>query len=138
MTDIFTWFKFVFAFICGGLRYIFGGLDALLEILIILMAIDYITGVCAAIYKKELCSRTGFNGILRKASILCIVACAHLIGNAMGASEIRSAVIGFYIANESISIVENAISLGVPMPKKFVDILIKFKETEEKTDDLQI
>ena len=56
----------------------------------------------------------------------------------MGASEIRSAVIGFYIANESISIVENAISLGVPMPKKFVDILIQFKETEEKTDDLQI
>ncbi len=94
--------------------------------------------MCAAIYKKELCSRTGFNGILKKVSVLCIVACAHLIGNAMGTGEIRSAVIGFYIANEAISIVENAISLGVPMPKKFVDILIKFKETEEKTDGLQI
>ncbi len=54
MTDIFTWFKFVFAFICGGLAYIFGGLDALLEILIIMMAIDYITGVCCNLQKRTL------------------------------------------------------------------------------------
>lgn len=136
MTDIFTWIKLIFAGICGGLTYVFGGLDAVLKILIIMMAIDYITGVCTAIYRKELCSRTGFNGILKKAAILCIVACAHMLGNAMGVAEIRSAVIGFYIANEGISIVENAASLGVPMPQKLIDILSNFKETEANTDDL--
>ncbi len=136
MSDIIIWIKLIFAGICGGLTYIFGGLDAVLKILIILMAIDYITGVCAAIYRKELCSRTGFNGILKKAAILCIVACAHMIGAIMNVAEIRSAVIGFYIANEGISIVENAVSLGVPMPQKLIDILNKFKETEANVNDL--
>ncbi|MBQ6998304.1 MAG: phage holin family protein [Clostridia bacterium] len=136
MSDIIIWIKLIFAGICGGLTYIFGGLDAVLKILIIMMAIDYITGVCVAIYRKELCSRTGFNGILKKAAILCIVACAHMIGEIMNVAEIRSAVIGFYIANEGISIVENAASLGVPMPQKLIDILNKFKETEENANDL--
>lgn len=136
MTDIITWVKLAFAGICGLFAYIFGGLDAMLKILITMMVIDYLTGISAAIYKKELCSRTGFNGILKKAAILCIVACSHLLGNMMGASEIRHAVIGFYIANEGISIVENTADLGVPMPKKIIEILKKFKEAEEDKDDL--
>ena len=138
MTDFITWIKLVFAGILGGITYIFGGMDTVLKILIIMMAIDYITGVSAAICRKELCSSTGFNGRLKKAAILCIVACSHLLGNILGMAEIRSAVIGFYIANESISIAENSISLGVPMPKKFIDILNKFKESEERNDDLQL
>ncbi len=136
MTDVFTWIKLIFAGLCSLLAYIFGGLDAFLKILIIMMAIDYITGVCTAVYRKELCSRKGFNGILKKAAILCIVACAHLIGYITDTSEVRSAVIGFYIANEGISIIENAAALGVPMPKKLIDILDKFKETEENADDV--
>ncbi len=66
MTDIFTWIKLAFAGVCGGIAYIFGGLDSMLRILIIMMIIDYITGVSAAIYRKDLCSRTGFNGILKR------------------------------------------------------------------------
>lgn len=137
MTDFITWIKLAFAGICGGLTYIFGGLDTVLRVLIIMIVIDYITGVSAAICRRELCSEAGFNGILKKAAILCIVACSHLLGKAMGVSEIRSAVIGFYIANEGISIVENSADLGVPMPRKFIAILNKFKESEEHDDDLQ-
>lgn len=133
MTDIITWVKLVFAGLCGMFSYIFGGLDAMLKILITMMVIDYLTGISAAVYRKELCSRTGFNGILKKATILCIVACGHLLGDMMGATEIRHTVIGFYIANEGISIIENAADLGVPMPQKVIDILNKFKE--RKNDD---
>lgn len=136
MTDIIMWVKIAFAGICGWLGYIFGGLDAMLKILITMIVIDYITGVCAAVYRKDLCSRTGFNGILKKLAILCVVACAHLLGDMMGATEIRTAVIGFYIANEGISIVENAVDLGVPMPKRLIDILNKFKEGDDDEDDL--
>ena len=137
MNDIITWIKLAFAGICSGLTYIFGGMDALLSVLLTMIVIDYITGISAAIYRKELCSSTGFNGILRKATILCIVACSHMIGQTMEIQEIRSAVIGFYIANEGISIVENAADLGVPMPEKLIYILKKFKEKEDTDNDIQ-
>ena len=136
MTDIFTWVKICVAGICGMFTYIFGGMDTVLQVLVILMVIDYITGVSAAICKKVLSSHTGFTGIMKKITILCVVACAHLLGNAMCIGEIRSAVIGFYIANESISIVENSADMGIPMPKKLIAILKKFKEQEDETDDL--
>lgn len=130
MTDTITWVKVAFAGICGILSYIFGGMDAMLKILIAMMVTDYITGISAAIYQKTLCSRTGCNGILRKAGILCVVACGHMLGVAMGVSEIRSAVIGFYIANEAISITENAAELGVPMPKRLIDVLEKINKDD--------
>ena len=134
MNDIITWIKLAFAGICSGISYIFGGIDGLMSVLLIMIVIDYLTGISAAIYRRELCSRTGFNGILRKAAILCIVACSHALGQAMDIPEIRSAVIGFYIANEGISIMENAADLGVPMPDKLVFILKKFKEKEDEDD----
>ena len=134
MTNIITWVKLAFAGLCGVFSYIFGELDAMLKILIAMMVIDYLTGVSAAIYRKELCSRTGYNGILKKAVILCIVASGHLLGQMMGASEIRNIVIGFYIANEGISIIENAADLGVPMPGKIIDILNKFRERNDDGD----
>lgn len=132
MTNILTWIKIAFAAICSVASYAFGGFDAVLKILLIMCVIDYITGVCAAVFKKTLSSRTGFNGILKKAVILCVVACAHLIGDALGVEQIRSAVIGFYIANEGISIVENAARLGVPMPQKLISILKQLKDKEEQ------
>ena len=134
MTDIITWVKIAFAGLCGVFSYIFGGFDTMLKILIAMMVIDYLTGISAAVYRKELCSRTGFNGLLKKAVILCIVACGHLLGDMMGVSEIRYTVIGFYIANEGISIIENAADLGVPLPQKIIDILDKIKEEEDDND----
>ena len=136
MTDILTWVKIAFAGVFGAISFLFGGFDTVAQILVVMMVIDYATGICAAICRKDLCSRTGYMGIMKKAAILCIVACSHLLGKFMGVAEIRSAVIGFYIANESISIVENTSDMGVPMPKKFIYILKKFKDMEDGENDL--
>ncbi len=137
MTNIITWIKLGCAAVCSGLTYVLGGFDTMLTILLIMAVIDYITGVSAAVVHKNLSSKTGFNGILKKIAILCVIACAHLLGQTLGIEQIRGAVLGFYIANEGISIVENAAALGVPLPKKFTDILKQLKSKEEEDDDIQ-
>lgn len=136
MTNVITWVKIGTATVCSALSYMMGGFDALLQVLLVLSVIDYITGVSAAVATKTLSSKTGFIGILKKLAILCVVACAHLLGQTLGLAQIRSAVIGFYIANEGISIAENSASLGVPLPKKLMEILNQLKDKEENEDDL--
>ena len=77
--------------------------------------------------KKKLSSRIGFRGIGKKALIILIVGSVNLLGNAMGIDELRYIVISFYLANEGISIVENASGVGVPIPQKILDILDQIK-----------
>lgn len=134
MTNLITWIKIGVAALCSGLSFVVGGFDALLQALLVMSVIDYITGVSAALATKTLSSKTGFAGILKKIAILCVVACAHLLGQTLGIPQIRSAVIGFYIANEGISIAENSAALGVPLPKKFMEVLSQLKDKEDKDD----
>jgi len=121
--------KYVFQVIVGGigsaLTYLFGGVSALLGILLAFVVTDYITGVLAAGSKGELNSAIGFKGIGRKIGIFVLVAIAHLVDRALGdGTLIRDAAIFFYIANELLSIIENAGVLGVPIP----DILLRAVE----------
>ena len=113
---------------CSILHYLFGAFDALLIALIAIVTFDYITGVLAAIYEKRLSSATGFRGILKKVAILMVVAVAHIIGQIVGADWMRSFVIGFYLANESISILENAGKMNVGIPQKLLDVLEQLKK----------
>jgi len=137
MNSVFTWIKLGCASVCGVAAYVFGGFDTILKILLIMCVIDYLTGVSAAIVHKNLSSKAGFNGILKKIAILCIVAVAHLLGGTLGLDQIRSAVIGFYIATEGISIMENAAALGVKMPK-LIAILKQLKDREDEENDIQL
>lgn len=107
--------------------YIFGGVDLAFGILLALISIDYATGVIAAVVNKNLSSEIGYKGIFKKIGILVVVCLAHLIGTYLG-FEVRSWVIGYYIANEGISILENTSRLGVPYPSKIIDILSQLKE----------
>lgn len=138
MSNIFTWTKLACAAAASAISYVFGGMDTLLGVLLIMAVIDYLTGVSAAVVKKNLSSKTGFYGILKKIAVLCVIACANLLGASLGIEQIRDAVIGFYIANEGISILENAAALGVPLPKKLTDILKQLKSKEEEDDDIQL
>jgi toxin secretion/phage lysis holin len=98
--------------------YLFGGYDAILQALIALVVLDYITGVLAAYYEQKLNSEVGFKGIAKKICIFMLVAMATLLDSSSGLSEpiLRTAVIMFFIANEGLSILENSGRLGVPLP----------------------
>lgn len=102
-------------------------------VLLFLMTIDYISGVLVGIAKKSISSYKGARGILKKFGILLVVATCFVIDNWI----IKSAVIfpvvtAFYISNESISICENAAKLGVPIPKKILEILAQLKGSDKK------
>ncbi len=128
--------KAIFAAIGASIGYVFGDWDGFILALIIFIVIDYVTGVICAVCNKQLSSEIGFKGILKKIFILLMVGVANILDGIMGLGGIiRSAVIFFYIANEGISIVENAAALGLPVPEKIKDILEQLKEEDDNNDD---
>lgn len=127
----------VSAFLAGMASFLWGGVDGLLYALIAFMVLDYITGVLVAIAKHELSSEIGFKGIAKKVLIMALVAVGHILDAYVlgGGAFCRSAVIGFYIANEGISILENAGELGIPLPKKLIAVLKQLKSKDDETED---
>lgn len=117
---ILTVFGCIGAAIAGG----FGGWSAGLTTLLIFMAIDYATGlVVAGVFhaspKSEtgaLESRAGWKGLVRKGMTLLIVLIACRLDVMLGVNYIRDAVVIAFVVNETLSIVENAGLMGVPIP----------------------
>lgn len=132
MDKIFQTVSATLGAICG---FIFGNLTGAAIALIAFMAIDYASGVLVGISKKELSSEVGFKGICKKVLILALVGVANIIDvQVIGSGTmLRTATIFFYLANEGISILENAANLGLPVPKKIKEILIQIKD--ESDDD---
>ena len=114
--------------------YVFGGVDVAFKCLIVIMIIDYVTGVMANILNLD--SKVGFKGIAKKVMILALVAVGAQVDKAMGTDGYicRTLVTMFYIANESLSIVENSAKMGLPLPKKLIDCLEKLKGNEESEE----
>ena len=121
---------------------LFGGWSASLTTLLLFMIADYITGlVVAAVFKKSpktksgsLESKAGFKGLCRKGMMLLFVLVAYRLDLIIGTDYIRNAVIIAFIANELISITENAGLMGVPLPAVItnaIDILTKKSEESE-------
>ena len=102
--------------------------------LIAFVVIDYITGVMCAIADKSLSSAIGFKGICRKVLIFALVGVGHILDTQVigNGSVTRTAVIFFYISNEGVSIIENAVHLGLPVPQKLKDVLEQLHERGEK------
>lgn len=112
--------------------YLLGGFDIALQSLLIVMIVDYLTGIVSAIYNKELSSKIGFKGILKKFSYLCVVALSVVIDNLTGQSGlIRTLVIYFFVANDGLSIIENMAEMGVKLPQKLIDSLEQIKKKGE-------
>lgn len=113
--------------------YLLGGVDIALKSLLIIICIDYLTGVLSAIYNKKLNSKIGFKGILKKFSYFCIIALSVLIDEVLGQTGvIRSLVIYFFVANDGISILENVGEMGIPLPQKLVEVLEQLKNKSNK------
>ena len=121
------------------LGFVLGGLDGLLTALIVLMIIDYVTGIMCAIVDRKLSSAIGFKGIFKKVFIMMLVAVAniidvHVVGNG---SALRGATVCFYLSNEGLSILENAVHLGLPVPERLKEILTQLHEREKKDSNLE-
>lgn len=127
-----VWIKTVGAAITGLASCVFGGFDALIVALIVCMVIDYLTGILAALYRGTLNSKTGFKGIFKKVAILSVVAVSYVVGHAVGHDSVRDMVIGFYIVNEAISILENARRMDVPQSEKFKSVLEQLQNSKER------
>ena len=132
-------------FVCGGsiglMAWFLGGRDGFLMVLLAFMVIDQLSGLAAGWKEHKLSSDTGFTGLLRKGIILAFVGMAHLMdtyifkNTAIGNAEaIRSGVCMFYIANEGISIFENAERLGIPVPAFIRDRLDNIKKFSGKKE----
>ena len=118
----------------GWLGYFVGGIDGMMIALIVLMVLDYITGVMCAVMDKKLSSAVGFKGICKKVLILMLVGVAniidvHVVGNG---SALRGAVICFYLSNEGLSLLENAAYIGLPVPERLKEVLSQLHRREEK------
>lgn len=118
----------------GAAAAALGGWDAAMQLLIIAMVVDYMTGVAvAAVWHKSaksengaLESRAGFKGLIRKGCIIALVLVAHYMDLAIGTQYIRDALVIGFAANEIISILENLSLMGVQYPeiiKRALDIM---------------
>lgn len=127
--------------VVGGLvAMAFGGWSDALITLIIFMSVDYVTGlIVAGIFKKSkksengaLESRAGFKGLCRKGVALLIVLVAVRLDLVMQTTYIKDAVIIAFIVNESISIIENAGLMGIPIPSVIAKAIDVLKNESEK------
>ncbi|NMD37638.1 MAG: phage holin family protein [Christensenellaceae bacterium] len=115
----------------GAISGLFGGCDALLNVLLGCIVIDYISGMLVALYGKsnktddgKLSSIAGAKGLAKKAMIMLSVILAYMLDTAIGANTaFRNATILFYVANEALSFLENLNAMGIPFPQKIKSIL---------------
>ena len=141
MNECKTVFCTAVGLIGGAVAAAFGGWNAAMMTLIALMAVDYLTGLMVAgIFHKSpksesgaLESKAGWKGLCRKGVTLLVVLVAAQLDRAIGTGFIRDAAVIGYIANETLSIIEHAGLMGVPVPnavKKGIELLKK-KEDED-------
>lgn len=125
------------AAILGGLAgLVFGDSIGLLVTLFWMAIIDYGTGIAAGYTEGTLSSKVGFKGIAKKVMIFVMVALAHQVDSALGTKNMfRDATIVFYMANELLSIFENAGRMGVPVPEQLTQAVEVLKGRSKKGED---
>lgn len=122
--------EYIFSLINSIFAYLFGGIDTLITTLIIFIVLDYITGVCKGIYRKELNSKKGLKGIIKKIGYLFIIILASLFDKITNNTDgtIRTITIYFFISNEAISILKNWALMDLPLPKKLLNVFKNLTE----------
>ena len=122
-------FNFFTSTVLTTVLYFLGGWDMALKTLLIIIALDYLTGVCDALANKKINSKIGAKGIIKKVGYLIIVAVSVQLDQIVGdTGAIRNLVIYFFVANEGISILENWGSMGLPLPEKVMEVLEQLKK----------
>ncbi len=130
MEKLFNWISIVFGAAGGVLSYWLGGWDVLLKTIVFLAIADYITGWIKGIYTKQLSSEIGFKGLLKKIVMFIVIAVSFVIQGLIGGTiPLREVVIMFYIANEGLSLLENA-AVFTPIPDKLKNVLLQLRDKD--------
>ena len=126
-------FKQIMAAVCTLISFLFGDMEGMLIALIALIILDYISGVIAAAVEKRLSSEVGAKGIAKKIFMLLIVALANIVDTSVigDGHVLKTVTVVFYICNECISLIENAGRIGVPVPKKLLDVLEQLRDKDK-------
>ncbi|KAA8973613.1 phage holin family protein [Streptococcus agalactiae] len=133
MKELWNMCQLAFTAVGGWLGYFLGGCDGLIIALVLFVVIDYITGVMCAVVDRKLSSAVGFKGIFRKMLIFMLVGIANIIDVQVikSGSVLRTAVVFFYLSNEGLSLIENSVHLGLPIPEKLKAVLKQLNDKEE-------
>lgn len=139
--------KAALATIIGGLTAYMHQIFVPIVMLVMVMLLDWISGLSAAWYTKTLNSSIGVRGIMKKVGYLFLVCCAGVV-DWLIYSGLRKVGIsldfGFcfglivtiwLIINELISILENLATMDVPMPKFLVNTVKHLKDVVEHKGD---
>lgn len=134
MDKILEYLKYAVATLGTVITWFLGTWDTAIMVLVAFMVVDYVTGVIKGWYTKELSGDVGLKGIARKFLILLVLMVAVLLDRLLntGTWVFRTLACYFYIANEGISILENVVVLGLPVPNKLKEALIQLKDSKDK------
>ena len=139
MKTIWAWILTAFAAAGGWLGWTLGGVDGFLYALIAFVVADYATGVMRAVLEKRLSSAIGARGIFKKVVIFILVAIGHTLDTRLlgAGAAIRTAIIYFFIANEGVSLLENASAIGLPVPEKLKEVLLQLHSKSDDNGDAE-
>lgn len=109
----------------GGLAsFLWGGFPFTMQMLVYFAVIDYVTGMYSAFITHTLSSSTGFRGVFKKIFMFSICSLAYWLDLLTSAGGVLFNVVVFwYIGNEGLSILENAIESGIKVPDKLKDAI---------------
>lgn len=122
------------AWLCWAL----GGWDAALQMMFLVMGLDLLGGLLVAFHGRSPKTPLGgfhsaafFQGLTRKLMMLALVMLATALDRALDAGNVsRLCAVGFYTANEGLSIVEKAAQLGLPFPESLLRVLETMRKKE--------
>lgn len=125
--------KTVISLVSSIILFLFDEIDLPLKVMFVFIVMDYITGMIKAYKLKKLSSKIGLSGLIKKFVMLLVVSFTVMLDRLTGANGlIRNLAVMYYIANEGLSILENASVIGVPIPEKLKDALLQLKEKESE------
>lgn len=123
----------IFGFFSAVLLFLFGDFDFLLKSIIVLMFLDYVTGICKSFYQKRINSSIGGQGIIKKVLYLCSITVSVILDKLLSMNgSLRTLVITSFIFNEILSILENSSEMGIKIPKYLYESLKKAEQKEPK------
>ncbi|WP_223178894.1 holin family protein [Paenibacillus sp. B2(2019)] len=130
-TDIFI--KSVIGVVTGLVSWMIGGFGLVFTVLIGLMAIDFITGFMVGIYEKNINSRIGTMGLIRKTYVILLIGAVYMVEVAVLGSHgiVTDGISGAFVLVELVSITENGGKLGVPLPDKVKNLILVLKNKDK-------